>query len=607
MKAVFLNRQRGAALLAMLAVLVLGGMWYLVSRLGAASGDFTAANRQSNAAVLNQAKRALIGYVAHQAAVSGENNPGAFPCPEAPGSFNSFSGTDGKTQTPNCALPAVGRFPWRTIGSEKFADAAGEPLWYVVAAGWSKPGPLSTDNTIINSNCTSSASGLACWTGQLTVDGVPNAAVALIIAPGATMTAQAAAGCAAWSQVRPAAGTPDWRNYLECENATNPADATFVTSGPSGSFNDQVVTISAAEVLPLIEAAVAHRFERELAPQIRSAYSNSDVLNPNPNWPSTNPVLPFAAPFANPAGSAFKGSAATFQGLMPLNYAETSPNSGVACAAGGRCDPAFVAWAAGATLTGPNLYSTDCSGSIPSQLNCTYRYRWPLLGGGAPNESFTLTATASNVGMALRQLNPAVSMPGVNSVPPPTLSGPPPPTMTNTGSATVVLNGTTPVSGSGGLVSNLLCSLSLLDLIWGCAQGTISVPILLFADHPVTNPNDATFGWFLRNKWHEVSYYAVSPEIAPSGSRSCSSSGPITCLQATYHVNNSLQPDAGKQRGLIVFSGRSLLSAARPNGTLSDWLEGTNAAGGTVFALRDPSLIVNRSFNDRIAVIDSNP
>ena len=81
------HRQRGAALILLLVVLALGGTWYLISRIHERSADFTARNRQHNAAVLAEAKRALIGYVAHQAAVSGENNPGAFLCPEAPGNI----------------------------------------------------------------------------------------------------------------------------------------------------------------------------------------------------------------------------------------------------------------------------------------------------------------------------------------------------------------------------------------------------------------------------------------------------------------------------------------------------------------------------------------
>jgi len=76
--------QRGAALLVLLAVLVLGASWFLVSRLDALSaGIFTASHRNHNALVLSQAKQALIGYVAMNAAQSGENNPGRFPCRKA--------------------------------------------------------------------------------------------------------------------------------------------------------------------------------------------------------------------------------------------------------------------------------------------------------------------------------------------------------------------------------------------------------------------------------------------------------------------------------------------------------------------------------------------
>ena len=65
----------------MLLILVLGGAWYLVSRLNAASANRTALARNQNAAVLAQAKQALLGYVAYQAALAGEVNPGAFPAP----------------------------------------------------------------------------------------------------------------------------------------------------------------------------------------------------------------------------------------------------------------------------------------------------------------------------------------------------------------------------------------------------------------------------------------------------------------------------------------------------------------------------------------------
>ena len=210
--------QRGVALMLLLAALVMGAAWYLVRRLDTIAGDYTAASRAYNAQVLARAKQAIIGYVAMQASLAGENNPGALPCPEAPASFNSSSGTDGRMAS-NCTLPVVGRFPWRSIGTDKLVDAAGEPLWYVISTGWAYNG----SNTIINSNSL----------GQLNIDGSAGSdadtVVALIIAPGPPVSVTASAGCAAWTQTRPTAAPPDLRNYLECENATSPADASFVT------------------------------------------------------------------------------------------------------------------------------------------------------------------------------------------------------------------------------------------------------------------------------------------------------------------------------------------------------------------------------------------
>ncbi|TMI34583.1 MAG: hypothetical protein E6H41_12740, partial [Betaproteobacteria bacterium] len=67
----------------------------------------------------------------------------------------------------------------------------------------------STTTLTINSNTI----------GQLNVDGQANAAVALIIAPGAAMNVAASAGCTARNQARSApAPTMDARDYIECFN-----------------------------------------------------------------------------------------------------------------------------------------------------------------------------------------------------------------------------------------------------------------------------------------------------------------------------------------------------------------------------------------------------
>jgi len=555
----------------MLAILILGAAWWAVTALSTPV-DRTASERVHNARILQEAKSALIGYVAHTAAMTGEDDPGRLPCPEA---FGAIGGVNEGKANGNCTLPAVGRLPWRTLGLDKWRDASGEPLWYVVSPAWalsnSTVPPLTT---YINSNST----------GQLTLDGTADV-VALIIAPGRPLQISASAGCTARVQRRTTPSpTIDLRDYLDCENATLPADAAFVSTGPADSFNDQVLSITGAEILPGIEAAIASRFERQFAPQIRTAYSTG-------SWPA-NPALPFAATFADPSTATFKGAAATFNGLLPVSFSETSNGSGVACnpaTAGPRCDPTFVAWQS-ATLAGASINSASCT-TTATTVDCTF-YRRCLIICPAANMPFTLTATASNVGMALRQLNDGVAMTNVNAAPR-SSSG----VLNANGSGTITLDAEASVSagvGFAGALGDLLCG--VLALLNVCKQETISVPIGLLADHPVLDPTDATYNWFFRNNWHQVSYYVVAPDIAPSGPRACGAN----CLTVNFR-----NPSAG-QRGLILIAGRNLTGRNWPDAatTSADWLEGTNPGGDVTYAVRDPTKMIRRTFNDRIAVID---
>ncbi|MGE5641277.1 MAG: hypothetical protein ACM30H_14400, partial [Clostridia bacterium] len=280
-------RQTGQVLIALLAVVLMGISYFLVSRLNATSTDYVTAKRQRNAKVLNQAKQALIGYVIAHANKVGENNPGALPCPEDPADFDGTTSRQGLAGTGCASSVKVGRFPWGTLGLDRLVDADSEPLWYVVSPNF---GVATAPYASINSNSQ----------GQLTVDGVANAAIALIIAPGAAINAQSATGCTAWNQSRPLTGTPDWRNYLECDNATSPADTSFVTTGPSGSgFNDQVMVVTPADLMPGLEAAIADRMSREIAPLVKSAYAAVSAWN----LTASAPIFPFAAPFADPSTS----------------------------------------------------------------------------------------------------------------------------------------------------------------------------------------------------------------------------------------------------------------------------------------------------------------
>jgi hypothetical protein len=582
------GRQRGVALIALLAVIALGTTWFLLKQLNADSGALAASRTARNAQVLSRAKQALIGYVAAQAAKTGENNPGAMPCPENPGDFDSTTGRQGLVGT-GCGTTTVGRFPWRTLGLDRLVDAAGEPLWYVVSPGW---GVASTSvNTSINSNTV----------GQLTVDGVPNAAVALIIAPGPAFNVAASGSCAAKSQARPTTGNPDWSNYLECDNATYPTpDASFVTTGPSASFNDQVVMITVDDILPAVEAAITDRIQREIAPLLKSMYSGGAW-----SGSSSAPRFPYPAAFTNLSVNPMQGSATLLQGLLPLAYAETTPGSGTLCtpvATAPRCNPTFVSWT-GAALSGASLYSPSCTVTA-TQLNCTYYYTCALLGCSATDLYFTLTATAANVAMAMRTLNPATTMTNVGT------SGRAASASLNAdGSATITLTGTTtaPASGVFASVLNTFCGLLPLDATLGCLQSSLSIPITLLADHVLldatstgTNP-----GWFLRNKWHEVAYYALAAGFSASAATPSCVSG-ATCLSVSYHRDVNYADDAGKQRAVLLLSGRSLTGSTRPNTNLADWFEGANTNGTSPFQVRSPPLNINRDFNDHVAVIDSN-
>lgn len=560
--------ERGIALIALLAVIALGTTWFLVSQLNTESNRLTAVNRNRNAAVLNRAKQALIGYIASQAAHSGENRPGAFPCPEAPADFNS-SANEGTVSYP-CSLPIVGRFPWRTLGLDKLVDVTGEPLWYAVASGWAGA------NTVINSNCASydSASTQACRSGRLSVDGVIGDVVALIIAPGPTITVSTSANCTAWTQTRPTTAPPDWRNYLECQNATNPADNTFATSGPSGSFNDQVVTISAAEIIPALEAAIAQRIEKEISPTLQTVYTAAGW-----GFGGTKPVYPYAASFADPSTSAMQGASGTLSGLLPMVTSETYPNSGTLCTTGASaplCQPSFVAWT-GPSLAGAAMLSPSCATSTATAIVCNFYRTCFLFCFTNSTYNFTITASASNVGMALRQQSVTVSrMTNVNAAPVPTTSI----ALLSTGAASFSIAGTTTTTtgaGFGGVLGNLLCG--VLPLLTVCKTETITIPInAVFVDHPLldTRTAGASTSWFVRNRWHELTYYSVVTGHTPAAIATvpgCSDVPAVTCMNIA-----NVSP-ANKLRAILVLAGRSINGSARPSATLGDYLEFANAAG----------------------------
>jgi hypothetical protein len=571
--------QRGAVLLIMLAILGLGSTWFVVSALNAETGGIEAKRKQHNAEILRRAKMALIGYIAAQAIKAGENNPGAMPCPENPGDFDSTTGREGLVGT-SCGTTTIGRFPWRTLGLEKLTDAAGEPLWYVVGPGW---GVLSGSNTVINSNSV----------GQLRVDGADNAAVALIIAPGPAISAPASTGCIAWNQVRSASGNPDYRNYLECENGAFPVTSTFVTSKPpivtpnpdpskppivTPVTNDQVIAITVSDIMPALEAAIAKRIEREIAPVLATVYG--DAL-----WgtSASAPAFPFPATFTDPSTAGFLGQTNLTQGLLPFNYHSAS------CPGGDpRCLGNSVSW----TSATPTFSTSGGPGYLPSSTSCYWsgstRVCEGFYYGGAMNLHFTDRANNITTGMRTFTASShngtvvAWNWNGGGWDPSTSFSATTSRTLLNTGAVNFITTAALPSVST-----------------WGYYQFSRNRPAdANFDDHALIKADDPVTGWFARNEWYRLAYYAIAPGHAPGAALSCSDSG--TCVQVTNLA------DPAKQRAVIALMGRSLpaLSQVRPSILPQNYLDSLENRNGDLIFVQSP---INNSFNDRFISIAKNP
>jgi hypothetical protein len=568
------------ALLGLLAVIVMVFAWILTSRLNAAN-RYVALDRGHNAKVMSRAKAALIGHMAQKAAMTGENNPGSLPCPEAPADFN-VPGAEG-TANGNCSLPAVGRLPWRTIGVEKLVDAAGEPLWYAVSPGWA----FSGTQTVINPDTI----------GQLTVDGAANDAVALIIAPGPAVVVPAAAGCTAWSQARPASGAPDKRNYVECGNATN----SFVSSSANASFNDQILRVTVADVMPALEAAIQERAQREIAPALRDAAFALDSNSPR-RWVSSTsnpPIYPYAVRFdTSPDASNFRGDVGFYQGLLPM------------ASVSGFVDFESTPGNATKTTAAGSINSQNCYPESSTVYACEGEYEEDGSDPSLPI-SLRMTATFNNVAMGLRSRNVSkLTAEARNS------SGDSWSTASVSVSRRLEMNdGGTSGKPHGSVTARIDVTLPNIDAMgWNTvAQFRIRMDRDVIGNHcllattttacPSGGPDTS---WFARNLWHRNFYYAVADQNTPTvlpGIGGCDSSD---CLRINDETNRNV-------RVLLVLAGRRLPTQTRPSATLANYLEYDNKDGLTHYEQRRPrfdrvaNASLNLPWNDRLVLVDWDP
>src|SRR5574340_734766 len=137
------SRQRGAALMVMLVILVAGAASALVGALSTTTLKNARQETTSNA--LAQAKDALIGYAVKVQVSSSDiacadpptyanpncQRPGDLPCPDMDNDGDAESNcgdASGSNQ-----YKRLGRLPWKTLGLPDLRDGSGERLWYAVS------------------------------------------------------------------------------------------------------------------------------------------------------------------------------------------------------------------------------------------------------------------------------------------------------------------------------------------------------------------------------------------------------------------------------------------------------------------------------------------
>ncbi|HEX7053031.1 MAG TPA: hypothetical protein VF211_03740 [Burkholderiales bacterium] len=571
--------QSGAALLLLVTIVVIAFTTVIVRGFGkwAAAGT---ASRNVNGEVLALAKAALIGHVAKQALDFDEDVPGRLPCPESP----ALAGTSGEgVAAATCSKTAgtqktLGRLPWRTLGIDKLTDAAGEPLWYAVSQDWVTTGG---GPPTINA-------GTA---GSLSFDGTGNV-VAVIFAPGRAIAtnpsaAQIAAGCAARNQRRgdrshvpTSSADPDYRDYLECQNASSPLDDTFgvavADEATSEVINDQAVLITAADILNAIQGPLAERLQRTVAPLL-SEYGDQ--------WIGGGKFLPYAVAFTPPEsglpGDAHcgpSGGAQQTEGLLPV-AANVAP-----CASGWTGD-----------FSGDGIEALGCDTGSP--VNCSFRYfRLNFLGQlllgitGTPTLTATLSVSAPHAAASFRSktvqslsdvsVSTGAATLGGFSIAPQT-DGDVDLTLT----ATVTSTNLCRDSLLGGLTCLVVSTLGLANAqtvtVTFPQLGTPSLAgskLTSAAKNGTTGPYDLLSPaagephyWFMRNQWYRYTYYAVAPDATAA-----QSGGTLTVnrFPTAYGANSD-------KRFVLALMGPALAGQSRSaTAALGEYVEGDNAAAG---------------------------
>ena len=207
-------------------------------------------------------------------AVVDQNRPGSLPCPDIDNDGILTLGVD--YTAGGVCTSLIGRLPWRTLGLPDLRDDAGERLWYALSDRFSDntgTGPINSDTqgnrTVYDENTAVTKTA---------------AAVAVIFAPGPALAGQNRDGVAASCPTTGTsiAGNLCAANYLEATGGANNAAlggaGPFVSARRSDTFNDRLLVITTAELMPPVEQRVA----RELRTILQTYKANTACVCTTP-------------------------------------------------------------------------------------------------------------------------------------------------------------------------------------------------------------------------------------------------------------------------------------------------------------------------------------
>ncbi len=245
------RKQHGFVLIALVALLVMGGLYFFISNL---SPELIEARRQEKtSAALVQAREALIGYaIRHR-----ESNPdtttkvpkdmyGYLPLPDLGNTRNqNVSCTEEGCDAANFAgnalnVTVIGRFPWRTLGTGPLRDSDGECLWYAVSGSHQRiqqTSPMNWDT--LSQLDVVVASGTSAMISAVT--SAHERPIAVIFSPGPPLAGQdrSASGL---DKVDECGGNYVVSNYLDPVVATSLGGITNYLAGTNSASSDTSAT-----------------------------------------------------------------------------------------------------------------------------------------------------------------------------------------------------------------------------------------------------------------------------------------------------------------------------------------------------------------------------